>query len=222
MTIQRAKLVVTYSSLFYYLASSTGIVFMLTDIILKSIGKHISLNDDEKAYFISLLHPKQLGRKQFLLKDGEVCKYSAFVNSGCLRGYTVDDNGQEHVMNFAPVGWWIADMYSLISQKPGNLYIEAPEATEVLLLSKIKQDLLFHEIPKFERFFRIITENSLVAYQQRIMDTLSLTAEERYNNFCKRYPTLINNLPKKDIASYIGVTPEFFSRMIARLLRSSD
>lgn len=192
---------------------------MLTETILKSIGTHIQLTDDEIAYFVSLLHPKQLGRKQFLLKEGEICKYSAFVISGCFRGYTIDAQGQEHVMNFAPVGWWIADMYSLISQRPGTLYIEASENAEVLLLSKIKQDLLFHEIPKFERFFRIITENSLVAYQQRIMDTLSLTAEERYNNFCKRYPTLINNLPKKDIASYIGVTPEFFSRMMAKLLR---
>ncbi|MFD0751344.1 Crp/Fnr family transcriptional regulator [Mucilaginibacter calamicampi] len=192
---------------------------MLTDIILKSIGRHIQLTDDEVAYFVSLLHPKQLNRKQFLLREGEVCKYSAFVNSGCLRGYTIDEHGQEHVLNFAPVGWWIADMYSLISQRPGNLYIEASDSCEILLLSKIKQDLLFHEVPKFERFFRIITENSLVAYQQRLMDNLSLTAEERYNNFCKRYPTLINDLPKKDIASYIGVTPEFFSRMMGARLK---
>jgi len=192
---------------------------MLTDTILKSIGRHINLTGDEQAYFISLLHPKQLSRKQFLLREGEVCKYSAFVNSGCLRGYTVDEHGQEHVLNFAPVGWWIADMYSLISQRPGTLYIEASDPCEVLLLSKIKQDLLFHEVPKFERFFRIITENSLVAYQQRLMDNLSLTAEERYNNFCKRYPTLINELPKKDIASYIGVTPEFFSRMMGARLK---
>ena len=195
---------------------------MLTDIILKSIGRHIQLTDDETAYFISLLHPKQLSRKQFLLREGEVCKYSAFVNSGCLRGYTVDEHGQEHVLNFAPVGWWIADMYSLISQRPGNLYIEASDNCEVLLLSKIKQDLLFHEVPKFERFFRIITENSLVAYQQRLMDNLSLTAEERYNNFCKRYPTLINDLPKKDIASYIGVTPEFFSRMMGKKVKGKS
>lgn len=195
---------------------------MLTDIILKSIGRHIHLNEDETAYFISLLHPKQLARKQFLLRGGEVCKYSAFVVSGCLRGYTIDEHGQEHVLNFAPVGWWIADMYSLISQKPGTLYIEAPEPAEVLLLSKIKQELLFEEVPKFERFFRIITENSLVANQQRLIDNLSLSAGERYNNFCKRYPTLINALPKKDIASYIGVTPEFFSRMMGKKVKGKS
>jgi CRP-like cAMP-binding protein len=193
---------------------------MFVNLILQSIGKHIGLTEDEKKFFISLLHPKELGRRQALLHTGEVCKYSAFVNEGCLRGYTVDENGFEHVMNFAPQGWWIADMYSLISQKPGTLTIDAIEPSQLLLLSKVKQEMLYHEVPKFERFFRIITENSLVAYQQRLMDNLSLTAEERYNNFCKRYPTLIHHLPKKDIAAYIGVTPEFFSRMMGRMLKA--
>ncbi len=192
---------------------------MQTDLLLTSIGRHIGLSPDEKAYFISLLHPKSLPKKQFLLQAEEICKYSAFVLSGCLRGYTVDEHGLEHVMNFAPAGWWMADMYSLLSQKPGNLYIEAIETSELLLLSKIKQELLYQEVPKFERFFRIITENSLVAYQQRLMDNLSFTAEERYHHFCQRYPTLIHQLPRKDIASYIGVTPEFFSRMMAKLSR---
>ncbi len=107
----------------------------------------------------------------------------------------------------------MADMYSLISQKPGMQNIEALEDTEVILLSKINQEKLYLEVPKFERFFRILAENALVANQQRIIDNLSLTAEERYNLFCKRYPTLIDHLPLKQIASYIGVTPEFFSRM---------
>jgi CRP-like cAMP-binding protein len=204
----------------WYIAALSQLLSMSTDLILKSIGKYIGLTEEEKEYFISLLHPKELSRKQFLLKEREVCKYSAFVNSGCLRGYTVDEYGLEHVMNFAPSGWWIADMYSLLSQKSGTLNIDAIEPTEILLLSKVKQELLYHEVPKFERFFRIITENSLVAYQQRLMDNLSLPAEERYNNFCRRYPTLIHQLPKKDIAAYIGVTPEFFSRMMAKLLRA--
>ncbi|GAA4319921.1 Crp/Fnr family transcriptional regulator [Mucilaginibacter gynuensis] len=193
---------------------------METSLILQSISKYIHLTPEEGAYFITLLQTKQLKRKEFLLEDGEICKYSAFITSGCMKGFTVDHNGFEHVMNFAPPGWWIADMYSLISQKPGNLNIEANEPTDILLLSKANQEKLYIQVPKFERFFRIITENSLVAYQQRLMDNLSLAAEERYNNFCKRYPSLINALPKKDIASYIGVTPEFFSRMQAKILRS--
>jgi CRP-like cAMP-binding protein len=130
-----------------------------------------------------------------------------------LRGYTIDKNGIEHVLSFAPPGWWMADLYSLFSEKPGTLNIEAIEDTDIILLSKFGQEKLYTEVPRFERFFRVLTENSLVASQQRVIDNLSLTAEERYNLFCKRYPTLIDHLPLKHIASYIGVTPEFFSRM---------
>lgn len=192
---------------------------MSTDLILQNIARYINLTPDEKAYFTSLLQSRELKRKEMLLQSGQICKYSAFTVSGVMRGYTVDENGWEHVLSFAPPGWWMADMYSLLSQKPGTLNIEAIEKTEILLLSKTNQDLLYQNVPKFERFFRIITENSLIAYQQRLMDNLSLTAEERYNNFCKRYPTLIHTLPKKDIATYIGVTPEFLSRMLNKMLR---
>lgn len=191
---------------------------MSPDFIIESITRHIQLTTDEQQYFILLLQSKTYKRKQLILQEGQVCRYSTFVTKGCLRGYTTDKNGDEHVLNFAPVGWWIADMYSLLSQKPGILNIEALEDTEVLLLSKSDQEKLYDQVPQFERFFRIITENSLVAFQQRVIDSISITAEERYYNFCKRYPTLINFLPKKQIASYIGVTPEFFSRMQHKLL----
>ncbi len=191
------------------------------DLLLDNISKFIHLESNEQEIFISYLKQKKLKRKQIFLDEGEVCKYSAFVTEGCLRGYTIDKNGDEHVLSFAPVGWWIADMYSLISQKPGILIIEALEDTEIILLSKADQEKLYIEIPKFERFFRILIENSLVANQQRIIDNMSLTAEERYKIFCKRYPTLIDTLPQKQIASYIGVTPEFFSRMRSEMLRRS-
>jgi len=194
---------------------------MSTNLIIDSITRHIHLSAEEKNHFITLLQPKVYKRKQFILEEGQICKNSIFVTQGCLRGFTVDQSGFEHVLNFAPAGWWIADMYSLLTQKPGILNIEPLEDTEVLLLSKVRQEKLYLEIPQFERFFRIITENSLVAYQQRLIDNLSLTAEERYHNFCKRYPTLINTLPKKHIASYIGVTPEFFSRMQHRMVKKN-
>ena len=194
---------------------------MSTNLIIDSITRHIHLSAEEKNHFITLLQPKVYKRRQFILEEGQICKNSIFVTQGCLRGFTVDQSGFEHVLNFAPAGWWIADMYSLLTQKPGILNIEPLEDTEVLLLYKVRQEKLYLEIPQFERFFRIITENSLVAYQQRLIDNLSLTAEERYNNFCKRYPTLINTLPKKHIASYIGVTPEFFSRMQHRMLKKN-
>jgi len=192
---------------------------MQDTLILQNIAKHIQLSPTEKAHFSSLLTLKKLKKKQFLLQEGEICRYSAFVTSGCLRGYTVDTNGFEHILQFAPADWWIADMYSLLTAQPGNLNIDALEDSEVLLLSKIDQEQLYQDIPKFERFFRIITENSLVTNRQRLLDSLSLSAQQRYEAFCGRYPTLINQLPQKQIAAYIGVTPEFLSKMRADLLR---
>ena len=123
------------------------------------------------------------------------------------------------MVNFAPADWWTGDLASLISQKPGAYNIVALEDSELFLLAKCNQDNLYREIPKFERFFRIIIENSLVAYRQRLMDSISLSAEEQYQNFCKKYPTLLNRLPQKEIAAYLGVTPEFLSKMKSQLLR---
>jgi len=190
-------------------------------LILDNIALHVSLTPQEQELFLSKTETKLIKAKTILLNSGEVCKNSFFVNSGILRSFTINDHIVEHVLNFACQGWWMADLYSLISQKPGNLFIEAIEDCELVLLSKENQEKLYLEIPKMERFFRILTENALVANQERVMDNLSLTAEARFDKFCKRFPSLIMHVPQKQIASYIGVTPEFFSKMKANLLRKS-
>ncbi|UPQ80028.1 Crp/Fnr family transcriptional regulator [Flavobacterium azooxidireducens] len=187
--------------------------------ILQNISKHISLTIDEEQLFLSKIEVQHFKAKTILHNAGEICKHSYFVNSGLLRSFNINDNIVEHVLHFACEGWWIGDMYSLLSQKPGNLFIEVLEDSEVVLLSKENQEQLYFEIPKLERFFRILTENSLVAHQERLMDNLSLPAEDRFEKFCKKYPTLIQKVPQKQIASYIGVTPEFFSKMKSRMLR---
>nr|WP_294776466.1 Crp/Fnr family transcriptional regulator [uncultured Flavobacterium sp.] len=187
--------------------------------ILDNISKIVTLSPEEELLFLSKIEIKHYKAKTIVLHAGEVCKHSYFVNSGLLRSFTINDNIVEHVLSFACEGWWIGDMYSLLSQKPGNLFIEVSEDAEVVLLSKENQEELYHLIPKLERFFRIIVENSLVAYQERLMDNLSLSAEERFDKFCKKYPTLIQKVPQKQIASFIGVTPEFFSKMKARMLK---
>jgi len=192
---------------------------MNNSLILQSLSKYIELTAYECSVFMEFIEEQAVKKKQVLLEEHAVCKHSAFVSQGCLRGYTVDQNGFEHILQFAPEGWWIADMYSLISGKPGTLIIDAIEDSSLLLLSRTDQEKLFVAVPKFERFFRIITENSLVSSRQRLIDSMSLTAEERYEAFCKRYPTLIERVPQKQIASYIGVTPEFLSKMKASLLR---
>jgi CRP-like cAMP-binding protein len=188
-------------------------------LILNNIEKHVKLTPEEKELFLSKIETQNYKAKSILLHSGEICKYSYFVNSGILRSFNINDNIVEHVLNFACEGWWIGDIYSLISQKPGNLFIEVLEDAEVVLLSKENQEQLYTEIPKLERFFRILTENSLVANQERLMDNLSLSAEERYDKFQKKYADLQHKIPQKQIASYIGVTPEFFSKMKAKLLR---
>jgi CRP-like cAMP-binding protein len=192
---------------------------MNTDLILKNVGKHIQLNDRETNFFLSILHPATLKKKDVFLKEGTVCKDSAFVIDGAMKSFTVDREGKEHILNFATPGWWISDLYSLISQKPGILNIEAIADSEVLILSGENQRLLYTKVPKFERFFRILIENALVANQQRLIDNLSSTAEDRYLHFIKKYPSIPSCVPQHNIASYLGITPEFLSKIRARLAR---
>ena len=188
-------------------------------LILKNVSKHITLSTAEEVFFTSLLQHSKLKRREFLLHEGDICRYIVFVVSGCLKVYSIDKKGTEHVLNFAPPDWWTADLASLVSQKPGNTNIVAIEDSEFYMLVKSDQEILYREVPKFERFFRILTENSLVGYRQRVIDSISLIAEEQYKKFCLKYPTLLNRLPQKEIAAYLGVTPEFLSKMKAQMFR---
>lgn len=187
--------------------------------ILQNIAKHVSLTTEEEALFLSKTETKNYKVKTILLSSGEIANCTYFVNSGILRSFNINDNIIEHVLHFACQGWWIGDMYSYISEKPGNLFIEVLEDAEVISISKENHQILYREIPKLERFFRILAENSLVAHQERLMDNLSLTAEERFEKMCKKYPSLIQKVAQKHLASYIGVTPEFFSKMKNKILR---
>ncbi|HYG17442.1 MAG TPA: Crp/Fnr family transcriptional regulator [Ohtaekwangia sp.] len=192
---------------------------MYTDLILKNIAKHIALDKEEERFFVSLLESQSLRRKQLYQKQGTICKYSTFVNDGALKSFTVDEEGKEHILSFAIKDWWISDLYSLIAQKPGLLNIEAIADSEVLMLSRENQQVLYRKIPKFERFFRILVENSLVANQQRLIDNMSATAEDRYLHFIAKYPTVPSCVPQHSIASYLGITPEFLSKIRGRLAK---
>ncbi|WP_316839890.1 Crp/Fnr family transcriptional regulator [Pedobacter gandavensis] len=184
------------------------------DLLLANIAKHIQLNEEEKQHFLSFLQVKKVKKKQHLLLEGDVNRSAMFVTSGCLRAYHLDENGFQYIQQFAPEGWWIADMYSFITQEPGHLYIDALCDSELLLISKANLEKLYKEIPKFNHYFRVLAEKSLVSFQSRSMENLRLTAKERYEKFCLRYPTLIDFISQKQIAAYIGVTPEFLSKML--------
>lgn len=189
---------------------------MYYDLLIESINKYVSLSEAEQTELISILKQKKLKRKHFLNQEGEVHQHLAFVTKGCLRSYYIDENGVEHILQFAPQGWWIGDMQSLLNNTPAVLNIDAIEESEMILLKRSNLENLFLSIPSLERFFRIISERSMATFQQRLIDSLSLTALKRYTNFCERYPSLIQTLPQKYIASYIGITPEFFSKMLSQ------
>ena len=186
--------------------------------ILANISKHISLSEDEQKFWRGLLRSKHVAKNECLLQVGDVSRYQHFVVSGCLRTYLVAEDGKEHILQFAPEDWWTGNMSSMLKNAPSQLIIEAMEDTVVLQLDKPGQDQLFERIPKFERFFRILITNAFMAQQRRTLSSLSKTAEERYAEFRKLYPSLDGRVAQKHIASYLGMTPEFLSTVRKRVL----
>lgn len=183
------------------------------NLFLENVSKYVSLTPEEEHILLGLMHSLTVKSKTVLLKQGQIAKETYFVTKGILRSYTLDDHGVERIVSFASPQWFISDMYSLHAEAPGNLYIDAIVDSEVLVIKKEDQEKMYDLVPKMERFFRILIEKNVVANQQRMLDNLTLTAETRYQKFCKKHPDLIHCLPQKQVASYIGVTPEFFSKM---------
>lgn len=183
------------------------------NLILANVGRHIELTVEESAYFTSLLKSRSLRKRQYLLQAGDISRYECFVNKGCLRTYLVDDTGQEHNVQFAIEEWWIGDMYSFLTGNPALYNIEAIEDSELLLIEKKQLDELYNKVPKFDRFFRILLQNAFANMQMRISENMSLSAEERYTRFLQRYPKFEQRLSLKQIASYLGITPESLSRI---------
>jgi CRP-like cAMP-binding protein len=190
---------------------------MNTDLILKNISKHITLDKKEAEFFVSILHFKQLKRKEFLLKAGEVCRTENFVTKGCLRTYTIDENGFEHILMFAIEDWWTGDLYSFPAEKPSSYFIDALEDTELLQISKTNLEQLYERVPKFERFYRIIFQNALITQHERINQNLSYTAEQRYIHFIEKYPKVEQRISQKHVATFLGITPEFLSILRKKL-----
>jgi len=194
---------------------------MNTDLILSNIANCISLTTESKDYFLSLLQTKVLKRRQLLLRTEEVCRHLAFIDRGFLKSYFINKNGTENILNIVSDNQWIADIVSLIGRQPSNLFIEAIEKSEVFLLSRIDQEKLCLKFPSFDHYFRRTIEQAFAASQQRIVDKTSLTAEEHFLKFSQTNRELIQRLPKKLIAAYLGVTPEFFSTMYSKTIRKS-
>lgn len=186
---------------------------MIVRNILKNIAKHIDLTVEETAFFSSLLICKTIPKKTLILKADQDCRYLTYVDSGALRSYFVDQNGKDSTIMFAIADWWITDMYCFLNKKPALTHIETIEESTIYQISRSNFDLLLEQIPKFEKFFRILMQNAYTREQLRVMENLSLTAEERYHSFALKYPQIVKHVTKKQIASYLGITPEFLSTL---------
>lgn len=183
------------------------------DLLRAHIGKRIRLTDAEFSRCTPFFTVRKVKKRQFLLQEGDVCKHLAFVNSGCLRSYTVDHKGEEHVIQFAIEDWWISDLHSFLGGSASTHNIDALQDSEVLLLEHSARDPLLESVPKMERFFRMLLEANYVATHRRINESLSASAEERYLAFVKTYPMLVEVVPQNHIASYLGITPQSLSRI---------
>ncbi|MEO2052448.1 MAG: Crp/Fnr family transcriptional regulator [Allomuricauda sp.] len=189
------------------------------ELIIDNVSRFIDLTELEKQRYLSLLTEVNVKKKDFLMQAGEITKYEYFITKGCLKVYTLDEDGVPHISMFAVEDYWTGDMASFMTKEPSRYFIKATEDTELLSISRANYDLLFQEIPKFERFYRILYQNSLISYIRRSNQGISLTAEERYIEFKKKYPNIVNRITQKDLAAYIGITPEFMSKIISKVNR---
>jgi CRP-like cAMP-binding protein len=181
------------------------------------LQRYIRLTDEEAQIFRKLLTPTKIKNREYLLVSGDVCRTFSLVTEGCLVNYYEDDNGFEHVLQFATPMWWTADLHSLMHGGPTAYSIKALTATKVLQITREGLEQLYREVPSFERYFRIIFQNALIAHQRRIIQNIAFPAEQRYLEFRDRYPEVEQLVPQKYIASYLGITPEFLSKIRKRL-----
>lgn len=183
------------------------------DLLFSHILNKVSLTDPEKEIIQTFFTIKKLRKRQYLVQEGEPCRFFAFVAKGLLRSYNVDDKGYEHMIFFAPEGYWITDMYSFTTGANAIFNVDALEDAEVFLLSRAHFEALTLQVPAMDRYFRMLFQNSLVTKEFRLVSHHTHTAEEKYLHFVQSNPHLVQRLPQNLIASYLGLSPETLSRI---------
>lgn len=182
----------------------------------------IPLNNEESQLVKELFKSRLYRKKQYVLQENDVCNQFNFVVRGCLRMYKIDEKGNTHIIQFASENWWMVDIGSFHQKKSSDLSIDALEDTMVLQISYENLIKLYTSAPKFDRIFRVLIENSFVTLQNRLLQNISSTAEDRYLSFMETYSHLSNRLPQTQIASFLGITPEFLSKLKAKLLKEKS
>jgi CRP-like cAMP-binding protein len=191
---------------------------METDLLIANIKKYVPLTIDEENDIIGSTILRYFAKGQVINKEGETSRYTNFIISGSARVYYIDTAGQEHVVQLGIRDWWISDYSSFIMQQPGLLHCEALEPTTVLAISYENLQQLFDKIPMMDRFYRIMIQMAYASFQKRVLQSLSMDAEKRYVAFKNAYPLMDQQISQKDIASYLGMSAEFLSKIKKRLV----
>ncbi|SJZ58701.1 cAMP-binding domain of CRP or a regulatory subunit of cAMP-dependent protein kinases [Chitinophaga eiseniae] len=181
------------------------------------VDRIISLTPEERQLFHSLLKFKRVRKRTYLLQEGEICDFEAFIVKGCIRTYYLSEDGTETILSFAIEDWWVSDLASFTEQTPSNMFIESLEDCELLIIDHKSKAALYEKIPKFETLFRLLIQRSLFALQKRFHSLISQTAEQRYLAFIEKYPKVVQRVPQNQIARYLGVSPEFLSKVRSTL-----
>lgn len=187
---------------------------------LEYIAKYIDLTDAEEKLLSSKVTVRNYLKDQYIVQQGDICKSVNFIISGCTKTFYSDAGGQEHIAMFAIKDWWTSDLGSFIAQTPADFNTQCLEHTQVVQFSYEHLETLYRDIPKMERLFRIIVERAYVASQKRIIRNFSLSAKERYVIFKDTYPEIYQRIPQYMIASYLGITKEFLSKIKKQLLEA--
>ena len=187
--------------------------------LLNYIAQYVTLTNKEEDFLTSRLSSRKYLKGQYILQQGDISQTECFIISGCTKMFYLDDKGQEHIIMFSVEDWWTSDLGSFISQTPSDFNVQCLENTEIIQFSYDNIEELFSEIPKLERFFRKIIEKAFVASQKRIIRNFSLTAKERYLIFKENYPKIEQRIPQYMIASYLGITKEFLSKIKSQLIQ---
>lgn len=189
--------------------------------LLNYIAKHVALTKEETDYLVEHLHYRRYLKGQYILQQGDVCRTSSFILKGCTKLFYVDDTGTEHIIMLGVEDWWTSDIGSFINQTPTEFNIQCLEDTELAQFHYDTIEDIFERIPKLERFFRKVTERGLAAALNRIIRNFSMTAKDRYLFFRATYPKIEQRIPQYMIASYLGITKEFLSKIKKQVAQES-
>ena len=189
------------------------------DLFFQKLTEKIPFSQDELNLIKDHLTPKKIRKKQYLLQEDDVCKFIAFVEKGALRSYTVDEKGNEHIIQFALEGWTISDLYSFLTAEPATYNIDALEDSELVLINKPAHEKLLNQLWHYETYIRQQLTGAYIAMQRRITSIISSSLEERYAAFNALHPDIVQRVPQHMIASYMGLTPETLSRVRKRIIQ---